>query len=68
MTTQVNQYGWKALISSAVGYAMDGFDLLILGFMLTAISADLHLTSTQPVLWSLGRLSAPLPVGLYLAH
>src|SRR3954466_8179091 len=31
----------KALIASAVGYAMDGFDLLILGFMLRAISADL---------------------------
>ncbi len=28
----------------AVGYAMDGFDLLILGFMLSAISADLNLT------------------------
>ena len=56
MTTQVNQYGWKALIGSAVGYAMDGFDLLILGFMLTAISADLHLTSTQAgslVTWTL---------------
>ena len=28
----------KALIGSAVGYAMDGFDLLILGFMLRAIA------------------------------
>src|ERR1700709_77022 len=37
----------KALWGSALGYAMDGFDLLILGFMLRAISADLHLTSTQ---------------------
>jgi MFS family permease len=37
----------KALLGSAVGYAMDGFDLLILGFMLRAISADLHLTSAQ---------------------
>jgi len=27
----------KALIASAVGYAMDGFDLLILGFMLRVI-------------------------------
>ena len=32
----------KALIGSALGYAMDGFDLLILGFMLRVISADLH--------------------------
>jgi MFS family permease len=37
----------KALWGSALGYAMDGFDLLILGFMLRAISADLHLTPTQ---------------------
>jgi benzoate transport len=37
----------KALWGSALGYAMDGFDLLILGFMLRAISADLHLMPTQ---------------------
>ena len=47
MTNKVNSYGWKALIGSAVGYAMDGFDLLILGFMLSAISADLNLTPAQ---------------------
>ena len=54
--TNVNQYGWKALIGSSVGYAMDGFDLLILGFMLSAISADLNLTPTQSgslVTWTL---------------
>jgi len=37
----------KALFASAIGYAMDGFDLLILGFMLRAISADLGLTPPQ---------------------
>ena len=37
----------KALWGSALGYAMDGFDLLILGFMLRVISADLHLTPTE---------------------
>ncbi|WGD53636.1 MFS transporter [Bradyrhizobium sp. CB1650] len=37
----------RALWASALGYAMDGFDLLILGFMLTAISRDLHLTQPQ---------------------
>jgi MFS family permease len=37
----------KALWGSALGYAMDGFDLLILGFKLRAISADLQLTQTQ---------------------
>lgn len=54
--TNVNQYGWKALVGSAVGYAMDGFDLLILGFMLSTISADLNLTPAQSgslVTWTL---------------
>jgi MFS family permease len=43
----VTRDAWKALFGSAVGYAMDGFDLLILGFMLRVIAADLHLTPTQ---------------------
>lgn len=54
--TEVNGYSWKALMGSAVGYAMDGFDLLILGFMLSAISADLNLTPGQAgslVTWTL---------------
>lgn len=37
----------RALWGSAIGYAMDGFDLMILGFMLKAISADLALTQAQ---------------------
>lgn len=37
----------QALWGSAVGYAMDGFDLLILGFMLRPISASLGLSPTQ---------------------
>jgi MFS family permease len=37
----------KALMGSALGYAMDGFDLLILGFMLRFISADLSLTPAE---------------------
>jgi MFS family permease len=37
----------KALAASVAGYAMDGFDLLILGFMLGAIRADLGLTPAQ---------------------
>jgi MFS family permease len=37
----------RALWGSALGYAMDGFDLLILGFMLRVISADLHLTAAE---------------------
>src|SRR4051812_5381410 len=46
----------KALAASTIGYAMDGFDLLILGFMLRAISADLHLTPAQAgslITWTL---------------
>jgi MFS family permease len=38
-----SRYAWKAIWASAVGYAMDGFDLLILGFALTAISATFKL-------------------------
>jgi MFS family permease len=45
--TGVDAEARKALLGSAVGYAMDGFDLLILGFMLKAISNDLALTQTQ---------------------
>ncbi|AXW17076.1 MFS transporter (plasmid) [Ralstonia solanacearum] len=47
---------WKALAGSAIGYAMDGFDLLILGFMLPAISAALALTPGESgalVTWTL---------------
>ena len=44
---RVTLYGWKALAGSVLGYAMDGFDLLILGFMLAAVSADLVLTTAH---------------------
>ncbi|AOZ09751.1 MFS transporter [Cupriavidus malaysiensis] len=53
---QHTAYAWKALAGSTVGYAMDGFDLLILGFMLPAISASLGLSSGQSgalVTWTL---------------
>ncbi|MGC7403937.1 MFS transporter [Pandoraea pneumonica] len=52
----VTPYAWKALAGSAIGYAMDGFDLLILGFMLPAISVGLSLTPGQAgalVTWTL---------------
>jgi MFS family permease len=45
--TTVDRDAIKALIGSALGYAMDGFDLLILGFMLNVISKDLALTPAQ---------------------
>lgn len=53
---RVTVYGWKALAASVIGYSMDGFDMLILGFMLAAISRDLALTNTQAgsiVTWTL---------------
>jgi hypothetical protein len=34
---RVTAYGWKALAGSVIGYSMDGFGMLILGFMLAAI-------------------------------
>src|ERR1700749_362293 len=45
--TTVDSNAWKALLGSALGYAMDGFDLLILGFMLRTIASDLHLSQAQ---------------------
>ncbi|SAL58331.1 MFS transporter [Caballeronia terrestris] len=51
-----DRHAVRALVASMLGYAMDGFDLLILGFMLPAIAADLHLTPTQAgslVTWTL---------------
>jgi MFS family permease len=61
-------YAARALIASALGYAMDGFDLLILGFMLPAIAADLHLSSAQAgslVTWTLiGAVAGGLIFGV----
>lgn len=42
-----DRYAWKALWASAVGYAMDGFDFLILAFALSAITASLGLTAVE---------------------
>lgn len=49
-------YATRVLIGSTVGYAMDGFDMLILGFMLGPIALDLHLSQSQAgslVTWTL---------------
>ena len=62
----------KALAASAIGYAMDGFDLLILGFMLRAISAELHLTQAQAgslVTWTLiGAVVGGILFGILSDH
>jgi MFS family permease len=69
---RVTAYGWKALAGSVIGYSMDGFDMLILGFMLAAISADLALTSTQAgslVTWTLvGTVAGGLIFGTMSDH
>ena len=63
-----NGYAGRALLASVLGYAMDGFDLLILGFMLPVIAADLNLTSTQAgslVTWTLiGAVAGGLIFGV----
>ncbi len=63
----VTAYGWKALAASVIGFSMDGFDMLILGFMLAAISGDLGLTSAQAgslVTWTmLGAVAGGLLFG-----
>jgi len=69
---RVTTYGWKALAGSVIGYSMDGFDMLILGFMLAAISTDLALTSTQAgslVTWTLvGAVAGGLIFGTLSDH
>jgi MFS family permease len=69
---RVTAYGWKALVGSVVGYSMDGFDMLILGFMLAAIKADLVLTSAQAgslVTWTLvGAVAGGLIFGAMSDH
>ncbi|MFM0499237.1 MFS transporter [Paraburkholderia caffeinilytica] len=61
-------YAGRALIASVLGYAMDGFDLLILGFMLPVIAADLHMSSAQAgslVTWTLiGAVAGGLIFGV----
>ncbi|QBH98759.1 MFS transporter [Limnobaculum zhutongyuii] len=50
------KYAYKAVIASTVGYAMDGFDLLILGFILNAVALGLGLTTSEAgslVTWTL---------------
>lgn len=41
------RYARKAVVASSVGYAMDGFDLLIIGFALASITATFGLSEPQ---------------------
>jgi len=69
---RVTAYGWKALAGSIIGYSMDGFDMLIVGFMLPAIASDLALTSTQAgslVTWTLlGAVVGGITFGILSDH
>src|SRR5215831_20414342 len=68
----VTAYGWKALAGSVIGYSMDGFDLLIVSFMLTTISASLGFTDAQAgslVTWTLiGAVAGGLIFGAMSDH
>ncbi|MCR3722099.1 MULTISPECIES: MFS transporter [Prauserella salsuginis group] len=45
--TEVTPYGRKAVFGATIGYAMDGYDLQILGFALPAITMSLGLSDTE---------------------
>jgi MFS family permease len=46
-TDKPDRYAIKAVVASMVGYALDTYDNLILGFVLVAISAELGLLKTE---------------------
>jgi len=46
-TVQDDRYARQAVVASAIGYGLDGFDLLVLSFALTGIIATFHITDTQ---------------------
>lgn len=58
----------KPVVASAVGYGLDGFDLLIISFALPAIIATFHLTPTQagwlPTLTLIGAVLGGLGAGV----
>jgi MFS family permease len=59
-----SRYAWRALAASVVGYTMDAFDLLIIAFMLGAISVDLHLTQPEAGLLATWTLVGAVVGGL----
>src|SRR5262249_15684087 len=65
--TEVDAYARKAVIAACLGYAVDGFDLLLLSFILASVSAALHLSPSQAgslVPWTLiGGVMGGLAVG-----
>jgi MFS family permease len=45
--SRVDAYARKAVVASCLGYAMDGFDLLILSFILVPLSGTLQINKAQ---------------------
>ncbi|MDE2611784.1 MAG: MFS transporter [Burkholderiales bacterium] len=66
--TAGHRYASRALWAAAVGYALDGFDLLVLGFMLPVIAAALRLSVAQSgalVSWTLvGAVAGGIGFGM----
>jgi MFS family permease len=69
MPSEVDAYARRAVVASCLGYAIDGFDLLILSFILVPLSAALQLTPPEAgslITWTLigavagGFLAGPL--------
>src|SRR6266446_5008873 len=67
--SEVDAYARRALLASSLGYAVDGFDLLLLSFILVTLSAALQLTPPEAgslITWTLigavagGFLAGPL--------
>src|SRR5260221_1235748 len=67
--SEVDAYARRALLASSLGYAVDGFDLLLLSFILVPLSAALQLTPPEAgslITWTLigavvgGFLAGPL--------
>ena len=54
--SEVDAYARRALIASCLGYGLDGFDLLILSFILVPLSAGLQLNPPEAgslITWTL---------------
>jgi MFS family permease len=58
------RYARRALIASTAGFAMDGFDLLILSFLLAPMAADLGLSPAQSGSLITGTLAGAVIGGL----
>lgn len=67
-TEGITAAAWGALAAACVGYAVDGFDLLVLGFMLEPISASLgvdRVAASALVTWTLvGAVGGGMLFGL----